>query len=245
MRPIFIARASIAVAGFVSVVAFAQEAAPTTKPDALRPPGQSAIVRLWPGETPATSPVDVGDVAAIATLGCDREDREFHAPDVMGNATDAPSQTSVVAGMKPAGAASKSPPEAVDPNQFERNAFHLSEGQRLYTHMNCNGCHAHGGGDIGPPLADTRWVYGDQPEQVYASIAQGRVNGMPAYGPRLRRRRPGSSSPTSEARAVWCRRRSPGREDHLKTTPPPNSTTRPSHVEPNAPSPLPGTREVS
>ena len=52
--------------------------------------------------------------------------------------------------------------------------------------MNCAGCHgARGGGGIGPPFADNDWIYGGAPGQIFASIAQGRPNGMPSFGGRL------------------------------------------------------------
>ena len=52
--------------------------------------------------------------------------------------------------------------------------------------FNCAGCHGGaGGGGIGPPLADAQWIYGDSPANIYASIVQGRPNGMPAFGPSL------------------------------------------------------------
>jgi cytochrome c oxidase cbb3-type subunit 3 len=66
-------------------------------------------------------------------------------------------------------------------NDYEQNAYALTEGKRLYAAFNCTGCHFHGGGGIGPPLMDDKWIYGFAPEQVYASILQGRPNGMPSY----------------------------------------------------------------
>jgi len=44
--------------------------------------------------------------------------------------------------------------------EFESNAYHLSQGKTLFKWFNCNGCHANGGGDSGPPLMDDRWIYG-------------------------------------------------------------------------------------
>jgi cytochrome c oxidase cbb3-type subunit 3 len=35
---------------------------------------------------------------------------------------------------------------------------------------------------MGPPLSDTQWIYGGKPEQIFLTIAQGRPNGMPAFG---------------------------------------------------------------
>ncbi|HEX6643231.1 MAG TPA: c-type cytochrome [Gemmatimonadales bacterium] len=61
-----------------------------------------------------------------------------------------------------------------------------AEGEQLYNAMNCTGCHgALGGGGIGPPFADADWIYGGEPSQIFASIAQGRPNGMPSFGGRL------------------------------------------------------------
>jgi cytochrome c oxidase cbb3-type subunit III len=72
------------------------------------------------------------------------------------------------------------PPEN-DPRAFVANAYQMSEGKTLYSVYNCVGCHANGGGAIGPPLMDARWVYGAEPEKVYQSIVEGRPNGMPAF----------------------------------------------------------------
>jgi cytochrome c oxidase cbb3-type subunit 3 len=64
---------------------------------------------------------------------------------------------------------------------FGGNAWHLAQGQRLYAWMNCNGCHAHGGGGMGPPLIDDEWRYGGSLPQIVATIMDGRPNGMPSF----------------------------------------------------------------
>lgn len=61
----------------------------------------------------------------------------------------------------------------------------INEGRRLYHWMNCSGCHFEGGGGIGPPLMDAAWIYGGRPDQIFSSVANGRANGMPAYGDKL------------------------------------------------------------
>ena len=61
----------------------------------------------------------------------------------------------------------------------------LREGKRLYNAYNCVGCHAQGGGAIGPALMDSIWIYGSQPQQIYSDIVQGRPNGMPSFGGKL------------------------------------------------------------
>ena len=61
----------------------------------------------------------------------------------------------------------------------------MAEGKQLYQKYNCVGCHANGGGGMGPALMDDRWIYGSAPGQVHASIAEGRPDGMPAFGGKL------------------------------------------------------------
>lgn len=70
-------------------------------------------------------------------------------------------------------------------NEYEENAYALSEGKRLFSSFNCVGCHANGGGGMGPPLLDDKWIYGHAPEQVFSTIVEGRPNGMPSFGGRI------------------------------------------------------------
>jgi len=65
--------------------------------------------------------------------------------------------------------------------EYENNAFHIAQGQRLFAWMNCSGCHSHGGGGMGPPLMDGKWRYGGKMEDIVASILYGRPNGMPDW----------------------------------------------------------------
>ncbi|PYQ34932.1 MAG: hypothetical protein DMF54_07015 [Acidobacteria bacterium] len=57
----------------------------------------------------------------------------------------------------------------------------MTEGQRLYNWYNCSGCHFRGGGGIGPALMDDVWIYGKDPGNIYATIVEGRPNGMPSW----------------------------------------------------------------
>ena len=61
----------------------------------------------------------------------------------------------------------------------------LAEGKRLYNQFNCSGCHAAGGGAIGPPLMDDLWIYGSTPANIYWTIVEGRPQGMPAFGGKI------------------------------------------------------------
>jgi cytochrome c oxidase cbb3-type subunit III len=70
-------------------------------------------------------------------------------------------------------------------SRYDGNRWGVSEGGRLYAQFNCAGCHASaGGGGMGPPLRDSVWLYGSAPGAIYATIEQGRPNGMPAFGRR-------------------------------------------------------------
>jgi cytochrome c oxidase cbb3-type subunit 3 len=109
-------------------------------------------------------------------------------------------------------------------NEYEENAYALSEGQHLYNYFNCVGCHAHGGGGMGPALMDDQWIYGHNPEQIFATIVEGRPNGMPAFRGRI---------PDYQVWEIAAYVRSlsglvgkdaaPGRTDHMKGKPPENS----------------------
>jgi len=61
----------------------------------------------------------------------------------------------------------------------------MSQGKHLFEWFNCVGCHAHGGGSIGPALMDADWIYGDDPQSIYQTILGGRPNGMPAFNGRI------------------------------------------------------------
>lgn len=66
-------------------------------------------------------------------------------------------------------------------NPYEDNAYAETEGQRLYDRYNCSGCHARGGGGIGPPLMADVFRYGKEPGNIYSSI----VDGAPTVRRRL------------------------------------------------------------
>jgi len=112
---------------------------------------------------------------ALALAACEREERVLRID---------PPAADALAGIAvmpdgPGGA----PPAVIGRSglRFEKNAYDLSEGKRLYAWFNCDGCHADGGGGIGPALIDGRWKYGASIVDLVASIRDGRPNGMPAF----------------------------------------------------------------
>jgi cytochrome c oxidase cbb3-type subunit III len=116
--------------------------------------------------------------AAVLTGACDREERRLRE-----SPPGRPASADVRLSVLRPGARADTAAHAATP--YEDNAYAVSEGQRLFGWYNCAGCHANGGGGMGPPLMDDRWVYGSAPEQVYATIVQGRPNGMPSFAGRI------------------------------------------------------------
>ena len=119
----------------------------------------------------------LGAALGLMVVGCDREARRFSE---VPPATSAPSLVTL-SELQPG---PKTPPIVLH-NPYEENAWAVSEGKQLYNWMNCVGCHAHGGGGMGPPLMDAEWIYGSDPENVYETIIEGRPNGMPSFGGKL------------------------------------------------------------
>jgi cytochrome c oxidase cbb3-type subunit III len=118
----------------------------------------------------------VAVACVVLAAGCDRERRDFKLPN--GEQLTASTRLTELQPGSPSDPGMKESP-------LQNNAFALSEGKRLYSSYNCVGCHAHGGGAIGPALMDHRWIYGSRPEQIFATIVQGRPNGMPSFGGRI------------------------------------------------------------
>jgi cytochrome c oxidase cbb3-type subunit III len=84
-----------------------------------------------------------------------------------------------VSGLFPNGGAP--PPQDRIGTRFEGNKLAIAAGKELFGQMNCTGCHFNGGGGMGPALMSGHWRYGGRIDQIYASIAQGRPNGMPSW----------------------------------------------------------------
>lgn len=115
-------------------------------------------------------------VAMIAATGCKRETRKFRQSPP---SSAAPVVTTTTFQPGPATISARSD------GPSDENAYDVSEGKTLFNTMNCVGCHSHGGGGMGPALMDSQWIYGSEPSQVFASIVEGRPNGMPAWRGKL------------------------------------------------------------
>ncbi len=159
------------------------------------------------------------ECAALALLlacgACEREQRNLRG-------TPSPDRASgiVVSELIPGGARVPEPSRAPQ----ERIAWDLNEGKRLFDAYNCSGCHAHGGGGMGPALIDAQWTYGSDADQIYRTILEGRPNGMPAWRGKI-------TDAQIWQLAAYVRSLSglapkdaaPGRSDHMAANPPENA----------------------
>jgi cytochrome c oxidase cbb3-type subunit 3 len=116
-------------------------------------------------------------VFVLLGSACERETRRFRDEAAGQQTTTSTRMSSLVPGA--------ATPDPEVHTFYEDNAYAISQGKRLYNYFNCVGCHANGGGGMGPPLMDDRWIYGSDPENIFATIVEGRPNGMPSFGGRI------------------------------------------------------------
>ena len=161
-------------------------------------------------------------LAVTALVSCKREERTFRVePPYVSTTSNIPVTTF--------GAGSPTTVPAAS-NEYEENAYAMSEGKHLFTFMNCVGCHANGGGGMGPPLMDDKWIYGSDPGQVYATIMQGRPNGMPSYAGKLPNHQVWQVAAYVRSMSGLARvAAAPSRSDHMQNKPPENT------IDPQAP----------
>ena len=112
-----------------------------------------------------------------ALAACEREERRF---------TEVPPTAAPEGAVEMSSLLPGSPYKVITvAAPYQNNAWAIAEGKMLFSQMNCVGCHAHGGGGMGPALMDDEWIYGSEPENIYDTIVKGRPNGMPAWRDRL------------------------------------------------------------
>jgi cytochrome c oxidase cbb3-type subunit 3 len=111
-------------------------------------------------------------IPALMCVSCKREERQFEPP-----ATATKNFVVTMSDLRPGAPAAR----ASTQSPVEENANALSDGKRLFSQYNCTGCHANGGGAIGPALMDENWIYGSDPANIYSTIVEGRPNGMPSF----------------------------------------------------------------
>ncbi len=116
-------------------------------------------------------------LVGLAITTCAREERRFREEP---SASD-PARSIHMGELSPGGTPPAEPPHG----PYDDSAYAVNQGQQLYQTYNCVGCHAHGGGGMGPPLMDAKWIYGSAADNVFATIVEGRPNGMPSFGGKI------------------------------------------------------------
>ena len=160
--------------------------------------------------------------ASLLTVACDRgRNAGTSSAGAMNEPRNAPPSIRYEAHVWAAGIA---PPAGELRNPHPDDAESAKAGEKLFTSMNCDGCHGDAGsGWVGPSLADGRWRYGGQDEEIFNSIFYGRPKGMPAYGGVM-----GSEG-------IWML------VNYLKSLPKPDAVPTESWLETPAAAPQPGT----
>ena len=152
----------------------------------------------------------------LALIACEREARPFE--DL--SSASARSQKPVLAENYVGGTA----PARPENSPFQDNAYGISEGKRLFDQFNCSGCHAHGGGGMGPALMDEKWIYGSHPANIFETIVEGRPNGMPAFRDKIPDQQVWQLVAYVQAMSGNSSLDSlPGRSDHLRYSTPENA----------------------
>lgn len=156
-------------------------------------------------------------LAAMTAAGCEREWRRFSEKPPGEMPADATSVSPLVPGAE-------APPVGTR-TQYIENGWAIGEGRRLFVQMNCSGCHANGGGGMGPALMDHRWIYGSDPDQIHATILQGRPNGMPSFRQRLTEQQAWQLTAfVRSLSGLAPKDASGGRQDHMSAKPAENMT---------------------
>jgi cytochrome c oxidase cbb3-type subunit 3 len=155
--------------------------------------------------------------ALLLTLSaCKREERGFRVSPPSAATIQKVSLVDLYPGGKPS--------KVQVSNDYEENAYALSEGKNLYSAYNCVGCHAHGGGGMGVPLMDDEWLYGSNPEQIFATIVEGRPNGMPSFRGKIPDHQVWELAAYVRSLAgLTGKDAAPNRDDHMHLGPPENS----------------------
>src|SRR4051794_30560121 len=166
--------------------------------------------------------------ASAVSASCRREERVFEDVSVASARAIRPA----LSPLSPGGEAPRIP----EASPFQDNAWGISEGKRLYENFNCVGCHAHGGGGMGPALMDEKWVYGSHPANVFETIVEGRPNGMPSFRGKLTEQQVWQLVAFFQAMSGQSPLASlPSRSDHLRYSPPENNRPAEQPVQTGTP----------
>jgi len=165
-------------------------------------------------------------IICLALTACEREDRRLNSQQPA-----APTQFISQVPLQPGPTFFNDTTEG----PYDDNAPGTTEGQQLFDQMNCSGCHSNGGGGMGPPLMDDEWIYGSTPNQIFATIAEGRPNGMPTWKYRLNNQQIWQLvAYVRSLSGLTPKGARPGRNDHMMVKPNPMQTpnAKPTNTAP-------------
>ncbi len=116
--------------------------------------------------------------AAVSLVACDKGDN----PHMPGKQLPPMAQIErMPIGPVPGVAENVEQVQLTDP--YDNNPAAIKSGQQLFIQMNCVGCHGYDAkGGMGPDLTDKYWRFGGTDADIFASIYEGRSQGMPAWG---------------------------------------------------------------
>ena len=157
--------------------------------------------------------------AAALVSACDRERRDF------GTSMPEAGPTIQTTQLTP-GPGGQVPPDSRGAI-YEKSAYHVSQGSQLFRWYNCSGCHANGGGGMGPALIDDQWRYGSSIEQIYGTISEGRPNGMPSFRGKATDEQIWELAAYVRSLGGFTPQASSARDEAMRNTPPRNQVTPP------------------
>lgn len=177
-------------------------------------------------------------LVAGTLAGCGREERKLSKPTSGGTVPpEMARQSAVLPGQPGEGLKTTSAARTFDGG----NAYEMNQGKRLFRWYNCAGCHAEGGGGMGPPLMDEKWFYGHEPEQIYETIMNGRPNGMPSFRGRIPEEQVWQLvAYVRSMSGLASRAAAPGRADGISAAPAENQRAR---MNPQTTGPTPPTTQ--
>jgi cytochrome c oxidase cbb3-type subunit 3 len=169
-------------------------------------------------------------LAAAIGVACERESRKFRQLPEVGSRPTGVRVSSLQPGQ--------SAPADIVKSPYQDSAWAVSEGKRYFEAYNCVGCHAHGGGGMGPPLMDAEWIYGSDPRQIFSTIVEGRPNGMPSFGGKIPEQQVWMLVAYVQSMSGQLPKDvAPGRSDHMAAAPQEQSRQKARGVQTSPPPP--------
>src|SRR4051812_7507031 len=169
--------------------------------------------RSWMNMESRRSRIFIVLLLTFILASCQREQRRFE--EISPGTTPGPVRLSA---LQPGPPVPALPEHTYTP--YDNNAYAMNEGKRMFEWMNCVGCHAHGGGGIGPALMDDEWIYGSDAAQIFSSIAEGRPNGMPSFAGKIQTQQIWQIvAYVRSLNGLVHKDAAPGRDDHLNVKP--------------------------